>query len=75
MPVRAVYAAFAERGEQLSEWVISGRLRGARDELAGSPDATVASVAHAWGFAGARHFARRFRAEYGLSPLEWQRGR
>ncbi|GAA4259408.1 helix-turn-helix domain-containing protein [Dactylosporangium darangshiense] len=73
--VRAIYAAFAERGEQLSEWVIRGRLRGAHDELAGSPDTTVASVAHAWGFASARHFARRFRAEYGLSPVEWQRAR
>ncbi|WP_238017265.1 helix-turn-helix domain-containing protein [Dactylosporangium sp. AC04546] len=73
--VRAVYAAFAERGEQLSEWVISGRLRGAHRELAESPAATVASIAQSWGFANARHFARRFRAEYGISPTEWQRGR
>ncbi|MET7398769.1 helix-turn-helix domain-containing protein [Dactylosporangium sp. NPDC005572] len=73
--VRAVYAAFAEHGEQLSEWVIRGRLRGAHRELAGSPAATVASIAGSWGFANPRHFARRFRAEYGVSPTEWQRGR
>jgi AraC-like DNA-binding protein len=71
--VRAVYAAFAERGQQLSAWVTRGRLRGAHQELAERPTATVASIARSWGFADARHFARRFRAEYGLSPAQWQR--
>jgi AraC-like DNA-binding protein len=71
--VRTLYAAFAAEDEQLGEWVIRGRLRGAHRELADRPTATVASIAHAWGFANARHFARRFRDEYGISPLEWQR--
>jgi AraC-like DNA-binding protein len=71
--VRAVYAAFAEEGEQLSEWVMRRRLRGARRELADSPRTTVAAVARSWGFVDPRHFARRFRGEYGMSPTEWQR--
>jgi AraC-like DNA-binding protein len=71
--VRTLYAAFAAENEQLSAWVIRGRLRGAHRELADCPTATVASIARAWGFADARHFARRFRGEYGISPLEWQR--
>ncbi|GAB3838760.1 helix-turn-helix domain-containing protein [Dactylosporangium cerinum] len=71
---RTVYAAFAQEGEQLAEWVIRGRLRGAHRELADSPTATVSSIARSWGFANPRHFARRFREVYGMSPQEWQRG-
>jgi AraC-like DNA-binding protein len=73
--VRAVYAAFAKEGEQLSAWVMHRRLRGAHRELTEQPAATVASVARSWGFADPRHFARRFRAEFDMSPVEWQRGR
>jgi AraC-like DNA-binding protein len=71
--VRTLYAAFAREGEQLSEWVIRGRLRGAHGELAAAPAATVSAIARSWGFADPRHFARRFRDEYGLSPRQWQR--
>lgn len=71
--VRAVYAAFAEEGEQLSAWVMRHRLRGARRDLAELPGTTVAAVARSWGFVDPRHFARRFRGEYGMSPVEWQR--
>lgn len=72
--VRTLYAAFAKEGEQVAEWVTSVRLRGAHRELAESPTATVASIARAWGFTNARHFARRFRDEYSISPREWQHG-
>ncbi|MEU8613918.1 helix-turn-helix domain-containing protein [Actinoplanes sp. NPDC048791] len=71
--VRTLYAAFAREGEQVAEWVIRGRLRGAHRELATSPTAMVSSIAGSWGFANARHFARRFRDEYGMTPQEWQR--
>jgi AraC-like DNA-binding protein len=73
--VRAVYAAFAQQGEQLAEWVMRGRLEGARKDLARMPASagSVAKAAHAWGFKDARHFARRFRAAYEVSPSEWQR--
>lgn len=72
--VRAVYAAFAEQGEYLAEWVMRGRLEGARGQLARTRPGpgSIARTAHAWGFKDARHFARRFRAAYGMSPGEWQ---
>ncbi|GAA0453126.1 hypothetical protein Ade02nite_01250 [Paractinoplanes deccanensis] len=72
--VRAVYAAFAGQGEQLAEWVIRGRLEGARADLARMPPTagSVGRTAHAWGFKDARHFARRFRDAYRMSPTEWQ---
>ncbi|MFD0744873.1 helix-turn-helix transcriptional regulator [Phytohabitans flavus] len=71
---RTVYAAFAQHGEHLAEWVMRGRLEGARTELARIPSSagSVGKVAHTWGFKDARHFARRFRAAYGVSPREWQ---
>lgn len=72
--VRAVYACFAAHGEQLAEWVMRGRLEGARADLARTPPGagSVGRIAHSWGFKDARHFARRFREAYDLSPTEWQ---
>ena len=32
----------------------------------------IASVARACGFADPSHFARRFRAAFGMSPSDWQ---
>ncbi|WP_426504617.1 helix-turn-helix domain-containing protein [Dactylosporangium sp. McL0621] len=72
--VRAVYAALAAHGEQLAEWVMRGRLDGARSDLARMPAGagSVSRTAHASGFKDARHFARRFRDAYDVSPTEWQ---
>lgn len=71
--VRALYAAFAAQGERLSEVVMRGRLDGARRELAvAGPTRTVAAIAYGWGFRDTRHFGRRFRLAFGLSPREWQ---
>ena len=35
--------------------------------------APIAAVAAGWGFKDPTHFARRFRAAYGLRPQEWRR--
>jgi AraC-like DNA-binding protein len=71
--VRALYAAFAAHQERLSETVVRGRLEGARRELAVSPSTrTVAAIAYGWGFRDPRHFGRRFRQAFGLSPGEWR---
>jgi AraC-like DNA-binding protein len=73
--VRLLYRILAEAGIQLEQWVIDQRLDGARAELA-SPATrhrSIAAVAHAWGFASASHFSRRFRMKYGVTPREWQR--
>lgn len=62
-------------GFSLSEWIIQQRLEGARAELADVSRAgvPVRAIAARWGFASAAHFSRRFRGEYGLSPVEWRR--
>jgi len=70
--VRSLYKVCEQTGLSLREWIIDRRLEGARGELAG-PGAgrrTIAAVARSWGFADPSHFARRFRAAYGVSPRE-----
>jgi AraC-like DNA-binding protein len=56
-------------------WLIRERLEGARRTLASatSRNTSIAAVARRWGFTDPGHFAKRFRAAYGLSPREWQR--
>jgi AraC-like DNA-binding protein len=74
--IRQLYKLCEHEGIQLEQWIISQRLEGARIELL-SPAArrwTIAAVASSWGFNDPSHFARRFRAAYGVSPREWQRG-
>ncbi len=59
----------------LEQYIIGKRLEGAKAEL-GSPLAgsrSVAAVAFSWGFKDPSHFARRFRAAYGLLPSDWRR--
>lgn len=72
--VRQLYKACAEAGVSLEQWLISERLDLARAELASAAGRRrpIATTAHACGFADPSHFARRFRAAYGLSPREWQ---
>ncbi|WP_116450177.1 helix-turn-helix domain-containing protein [Blastococcus litoris] len=72
--VRQLYKACAEAGISLEQWLISERLELARAELASAAGRRrpIATTAHACGFADPSHFARRFRAAYGISPREWQ---
>ena len=73
--VRQLYKiwAFAEQ-QALSEWILARRLEGARQSLTEDKNElrTIAATAHRWGFADGSHFARRFRAAYGISPREWR---
>jgi AraC-like DNA-binding protein len=73
--LRHLYKVCARTDLSLEQWIISERLRGARDELL-RPESrrrSVATIALAWGFRDPTHFARRFRAEYGTTPSEWRR--
>lgn len=73
--MRRAGATAASCGRRPEQWLIAERLERARAELV-SPSGrkrTVAAVARGCGFADPSHFARRFRAAYGLSPREWQR--
>lgn len=72
--VRQLYVVLAGGGIGLGEWIRGRRLEQCRKELTRGDvrPATIASVAHRWGFADAAHFSRVFRTAYGLSPREWR---
>ncbi len=72
--LRYLHMQFARQGLHVHEWIIRERLEGARRVLASNSaqTPTIAAVARRWGFADPGHFARRFRAAYGISPSEWQ---
>jgi AraC-like DNA-binding protein len=72
--VRQLYKLWSARELGLAEWIMRGRLEGARREIRRSDSAGIAAVARRWGFADPTHFGRRFRAAYGLSPSEWRQG-
>jgi AraC-like DNA-binding protein len=70
--VRQLYKLWSGRDLGLAEWIMRGRLEGARRDLARDRAAGVAAIARRWGFIDPTHFGRRFRAAYGISPREWR---
>jgi len=72
--VRHLYAQCARAGISLEQWLITQRLEAARRVLArpAQHPPAIAAVAASCGFTDAGHFARRFRAAYGMSPREWR---
>ncbi len=71
--VRHLYRVCAAAGMSLEQEVIAQRLEGARAELAGPGDRSVAVVARRWGFPDPSHFAREFRRRVGMTPTEYRR--
>jgi AraC-like DNA-binding protein len=71
--VRTLYAAWSGRGESLAQHIVAQRLERARRMLCRSRSRSIAAVARDSGFVDGPHFARRFRAAYGMSPREWRR--
>jgi AraC-like DNA-binding protein len=70
--VRQLYKLWSDRGLGLAEWIMRGRLEGARRDIAKAGSPGIAVVARRWGFTDATHFGRRFRAAYGITPREWR---
>jgi AraC-like DNA-binding protein len=70
--VRQLYKLWSARELGLAEWIIRGRLDGARRDIRKHESMPIAAIARRWGFTDATHFGRRFRAAYGLSPREWR---
>ncbi len=68
--VRQLYKACARADVRLEQWVIEQRLEAARAELAAPAGRrrSIGATARACGFADPSHFARRFRAAYGMTP-------
>ncbi|MEV0713868.1 helix-turn-helix domain-containing protein [Asanoa sp. NPDC050611] len=75
--VRYLYRICADADLRLEQWIISERLRRAREELLRpeSQQLTIANIARRWGFRDPSHFARRFHRMYGVTPTELRRDR
>jgi AraC-like DNA-binding protein len=73
--VRQLYKLWSGRELGLAEWIMRGRLEGARRDISRDGSAGIATVARRWGFTDPTHFGRRFRAAYGVSPREWRQVR
>jgi AraC-like DNA-binding protein len=73
--LRYLYQLFADEAESPAEAIWRRRLEGARRELANraTHHILISATARRWGFTDPRHFARRFRAAYGISPSDWVR--
>jgi AraC-like DNA-binding protein len=57
-------------GQSPHEYVMNERLQRATETLRAHPDWTLEEVAAQAGFADASHFARHFRARFGVSPRD-----
>ncbi|QRP45726.1 helix-turn-helix domain-containing protein [Amycolatopsis sp. FDAARGOS 1241] len=69
--VRYLHKLFSADGVSVARWIQQRRLEESRRDL-GRTTATVAAIAHRWGFADAAHYSRSFKSAYGLSPREWR---
>jgi AraC-like DNA-binding protein len=72
--VRQLYKLWESEPRPLGQWMLERRLDAARHDLTSSQGhgQTIAAIARRWGFADAKHFSRRFRLAYGVSPREWR---
>jgi AraC family transcriptional regulator, positive regulator of tynA and feaB len=57
----------------VSDYVRRHRLARSREALISAPEAAVIDVSRRWGFKNASHFARAFKAEYGMAPQDLRR--
>jgi len=72
--VRYLHLLFTRQDLTVRRWLMRERLEGARRVLATARAGqdSIAALGRRWGFTDPGHFARRFRAAYGMSPREWQ---
>ncbi|WP_086733028.1 helix-turn-helix domain-containing protein [Streptomyces glaucescens] len=72
--LRYLHKLFEGEDATVGRWIRRRRLEACRRDLALQASATIAAVAHRWGFTSAAHFSRVFRAAYGMAPREWRGG-
>jgi AraC-like DNA-binding protein len=72
---RHLYDLWRDQPTTLSRWITLRRLEAVREELADPRlgHRSIERIAHGWCFTNPASFARRFRAEYDLTPREWRR--
>lgn len=68
---RTVHRAFAATGDTMGAIVRAHRLAAARNDLVHTA-ASIAAVAHRWGFCDASHLGRDFRREFAMSPGDYR---
>ncbi|MFI5626418.1 AraC family transcriptional regulator [Nocardioides sp. NPDC051685] len=68
---RTVHRAFAATGDTMGSVVRAQRLAAARNDLVHT-SASVAAIAHRWGFCDASHLGREFRREFAMSPGDYR---
>ena len=62
----------SETGDTPINYLISLRMKKAREILDGAPDISIQSVAAAVGYEDAYHFSKLFKKYYGISPLYYK---
>lgn len=68
---RTVHRAFAATGDTMGSVVRAHRLASARNDLVHT-SASIAAIAHRWGFCDASHLGREFRREFAMSPGDYR---
>jgi AraC-like DNA-binding protein len=68
---RTVHRAFAATGDTMGSVVRAHRLAAARNDLVHT-SASIAAIAHRWGFCDASHLGREFRREFSMSPGDYR---
>ncbi|MBY5970720.1 helix-turn-helix domain-containing protein [Ferrimonas balearica] len=70
---RTIQYLFARMSTTPSRYIMERRLVLARDLLRSEPTRPVTDIALELGFSDSSHFARQFRARFGMSPSQWRR--
>jgi AraC-like DNA-binding protein len=75
LPSRYVRLLFAEEDERLSSYILRRRLEKCAEQIrkASRTRTTITDIAFSWGFSSMSHFARVFRAQYGMTAGEYRR--
>ncbi|WP_371100274.1 helix-turn-helix domain-containing protein [Streptomyces sp. PU_AKi4] len=73
--LRYLHKLFESEDATVGRWIQRRRLEACRRDLTLHGNATIAAVAHRWGFTSAAHFSRVFRTAYGMAPREWRAAR
>lgn len=74
LSIRYLYYLFSEENNSLAEYVIMLRLARCKQDL-GNPlmvSRSLTEVAFSWGFQSSAHFSRRFKSEFGVSPITYR---
>ncbi|MCA1337066.1 helix-turn-helix domain-containing protein [Pseudooceanicola marinus] len=69
---RSLQALFSEMGTTPTRYILSKRLDRAADCLLAEPGRSVTEIAFEQGFNDSAYFARRFRAQFGVTPTQWR---